>query len=599
MTNMLYPRELIEEIRLQNDIVDVISQYVPLKQKGNSYFGLCPFHNEKTPSFSVNSEKQFYYCFGCGAAGNVYGFLMQMENCDFVEAVKRLADRANIPLPEPNLSPKAQEMEQLRLRLFELHKVAGRFYYEALHQPQGTKALEYLIKRGIQPNIQRKFGLGYAPDSRNMLFQHLEEKGFTISEMLKSGLVLENKDGSGYHDRFFNRLMFPILDVQGRVIGFGGRILSRGEPKYLNSPETFLFNKSRNLYGLNFARRARKKEIILVEGYMDMISIYQAGFHNVAASLGTAFNQDHAAVLKKYAEDVILLYDSDEAGTAAALRAIPVLVKNGLGVKVLQVSNGKDPDEFIRQNGTMEFSKLLMNAVHYISFQIHCLRRNYNLENMEHKVRFTIEAAKILSELDSEIERNIYTAEVAKMTLVGEDAIQKEIAKIRNKNEATFSQESQKKRLKKYNEEKAEGFYSSKGILEAQKNMLSLWITYSWLYEKMKNLLLPEDFLEPVYQKTARLIGELYEKNNTVFPGELVSYFETLEEQKMVTEIFAAQKEFESKLDMEKTIKEGVWLIKNTKIEQNKATAESVEELQRLNMEQRKLMELNITISDG
>ena len=256
---MRYPREVVDEVRLQNDIVEVISQYVPLKQKGSSYFGLCPFHNEKTASFSVNSEKQFYYCFGCGAAGNVFSFLMEMENCDFPEAMKRLAERAHITLPEPEKNAQAIAAEQLKKRLFEMHTLAGRFFYEALQKEEGAEARAYLQKRQMDPRMARKFGIGYSPDSYDALFRHLQEKGFKISEILKTGLVLENKDGKGYHDRFRGRLMFPIFDVQGRVVGFGGRILAKGEPKYLNSPETLLFSKSRNLYGLNFAKQTKSE----------------------------------------------------------------------------------------------------------------------------------------------------------------------------------------------------------------------------------------------------------------------------------------------------------------------------------------------------
>ncbi|MBR5122437.1 MAG: DNA primase [Anaerotignum sp.] len=436
---MRYPREVIDEVRLQNDIVEVISQYVPLKQKGNSYFGLCPFHNEKTASFSVNSEKQFYYCFGCGAAGNVFSFLMEMENMEFPEAIKKLAERAHIDLPEPEKSAQVVAAEQAKQRLFDIHTTAGRYFYECLQEKQGEEARGYLTKRQMDPRIARKFGIGYSPDSYDALFKHLKEKGFTVSDILKSGLVLENKDGKGYHDRFRGRLMFPIFDVQGRVVGFGGRILAKGEPKYLNSPETILFNKSRNLYGLNFAKAAKKRELILVEGYMDMLSIYQAGFHNVVASLGTAFNNDHARTLKRFADDVILLYDSDEAGTNAALRAIPVLVKNGFRVKVTQVPDGKDPDEFIKAKGAAEFSRLLINAVHYISFEIACIQRKYNLKNPEHRVRFATEAAETLAKLDSEIERNVYLGEVSRVTGVEEKAIRAEIDKLLRKEDEDYA----------------------------------------------------------------------------------------------------------------------------------------------------------------
>lgn len=592
---MRYPREVIDEVRLQNDIVEVISQYVPLKQKGNSYFGLCPFHNEKTASFSVNSEKQFYYCFGCGAAGNVFSFLMEMENMDFPEAMKKLAERAHITLPEPERSAQVIAAEQTKQRLFDIHKAAGRFFYECLQEEQGKSARAYLTKRQMDPRIARKFGIGYSPDSYDALFKHLKEKGFTVSDILKSGLVLENKDGKGYHDRFRGRLMFPIFDVQGRVVGFGGRILAKGEPKYLNSPETILFSKSRNLYGLNFAKAAKKRELILVEGYMDMLSIYQAGFHNVVASLGTAFNQEHARTLKRFADDVILLYDSDEAGTNAALRAIPVLVKNGFRVKVTQVPDGKDPDEFIKAKGAAEFSKLLINAVHYISFEIACIQRKYNLKNPEHRVRFATEAAETLAKLDSEIERNVYLGEVSRVTGVEEEAIRKEIQKLMRKEDEAFQKEAEKRQqnLKNYT---AEGRKVEKGLIEAQRNLLYYAAQHQGVYETLKTHLEEDDFTEDVFRRAFHFIGELWSSSGHVFPADLVSRFEETKEQKMATEIFAVQLPTENRMDMEKAINEQVRLLKRTKIDHLTATATTVEEIQKLVEAKRKLDSLYITI---
>lgn len=592
---MRYPREVVDEVRLQNDIVEVISQYVPLKQKGSSYFGLCPFHNEKTASFSVNSEKQFYYCFGCGAAGNVFSFLMEMENCDFPEAMKRLAERAHITLPEPEKNAQAIAAEQLKKRLFEMHTLAGRFFYEALQQEEGAEARAYLQKRQMDPRMARKFGIGYSPDSYDALFRHLQEKGFKISEILKTGLVLENKDGKGYHDRFRGRLMFPIFDVQGRVVGFGGRILAKGEPKYLNSPETILFSKSRNLYGLNFAKQTRKRELILVEGYMDMLSIYQAGFHNVVASLGTAFNQEHARTLKRFADDVILLYDSDEAGTNAALRAIPVLVKNGFHVKVTQVPDGKDPDEFIKAKGAAEFSKLLVNAVHYISFEIACIQRKYNLKNPEHRVRFATEAAEILAKLDSEIERNVYLGEVSRVTGVEEEAIRSEIRKLVQKEDAAYQREAEKRQqnLKNYT---PEGRRKDKGLLEAQRSLLYYASQHQGIYDTLKEILEEDDFTEGIYWRTFGDIGDLWQNAGHVFPADLVSRFEDAKEQKQVTEIFAVQLPTENGADMEKAINEQVKRLKRTKIDHLTANAATVEEIQRLVEAKRKLDSLYITI---
>ena len=592
---MRYPREIIDEVRMQNDIVEVISQYVPLKQKGSSYFGLCPFHNEKTASFSVNSEKQFYYCFGCGAAGNVFSFLMEMENLDFPEAMKKLAERAHINLPEPEKSAQVIAAEQTKQRLFDIHTAAGRYFYDCLQEKQGEQARAYLAKRQMDPRMARKFGIGYSPDSYDALFKHLKEKGFTLSDILKSGLVLENKDGKGYHDRFRGRLMFPIFDVQGRVVGFGGRILAKGEPKYLNSPETILFSKSRNLYGLNFAKAAKKRELILVEGYMDMLSIYQAGFKNVVASLGTAFNNDHARTLKRFADDVILLYDSDEAGTNAALRAIPVLVKNGFRVKVTQVPDGKDPDEFIKSKGAAEFSKLLINAVHYISFEIACIQRKYNLKNPEHRVRFATEAAETLAKLDSEIERNVYLGEVSRVTGVEEEAIRSEIQKLMRKEDEAFRKEAEKRQqnLKNYT---AEGRKVEKGLMEAQRNLLYFASQQQGVYQILKDVLEDDDFTEDVFLKGFHYIGELWSSSGHVFPADLVSRFEETKEQKMVTEIFAVQLPTENGADMEKAINEEVRLLKRTKIDHLTATAATVEDIQRMVEERKKLESLYITI---
>jgi len=592
---MRYPREIIDEVRMQNDIVEVISQYVPLKQKGSSYFGLCPFHNEKTASFSVNSEKQFYYCFGCGAAGNVFSFLMEMENMDFPEALKKLAERAHIALPEPERSAQVIAAEQTKQRLFDIHTAAGRFFYDCLQEKQGEQARAYLAKRQMDPRMARKFGIGYSPDSYDALFKHLKEKGFTLSDILKSGLVLENKDGKGYHDRFRGRLMFPIFDVQGRVVGFGGRILAKGEPKYLNSPETILFSKSRNLYGLNFAKAAKKRELILVEGYMDMLSIYQAGFHNVVASLGTAFNNDHARTLKRFADDVILLYDSDEAGTNAALRAIPVLVKNGFRVKVTQVPDGKDPDEFIKAKGAAEFSKLLINAVHYISFEIACIQRKYNLKNPEHRVRFATEAAEILSKLDSEIERNVYLGEVSRVTGVEEEAIRSEIRKLMRKEDEAFAKEAERRQqnLKNYT---AEGRKVEKGLIEAQRNLLYYASQNQGVYETLRKVLEEDDFTEEVFRGAFQHIGELWGSSGHVFPADLVSRFEETKEQKTVTEIFAVQLPTENGADMEKAINEQVRLLKRTKIDHLTATASTVEDIQKMVEARKKLESLYITI---
>ncbi len=595
---MLYPQELIDEIRTQNDIVSVISEYIALKPRGSSYFGLCPFHNESTPSFSVSADKQFYYCFGCGESGNVYSFIMRMENCDFPEAVKRLADRAHIALPEPEYSAEAARNERLKQQIYEMHRAAGRYYYAALHSKNGERALKYLNDRGVKEEIQKRFGIGYAPSGRDHLCRYLKEKGFSTDAMIKSGLVMNSKDGRGLYDRFFNRLMFPIFDMQGRPIAFGGRVIDKGEPKYLNSPETVVFNKSRTLYGMNFAKAARKKEIILVEGYMDMISIYQAGFPNVVAGLGTAFNNDHARTLRKLADSVILLYDSDEAGTRAALRAIPVLVNNGFDVKVTRVTGAKDADEFIKKYGAEAFGKIIVDAVSHITFRIDCAGKKYNLENADHRVRFAEEAAKILADVANDIERDVYTKETAAVCGIDEAALRSRIKKIMDASEGEFLREAEKKRKRVYSDGESRDI-RPKGITEAQKTILSLAAENEGVLKAVFAVLKPEEFENRVYKTLAERIYDDSLKGRKSEAADLVSCFETLEDQNMAAAVFAVKNDIDDVGKLEKAVTENVRLIKKNYADGLLAKASTAEEVKRLIDEKRKLDELNITISDS
>lgn len=595
---MLYPQELIDEIRTQNDIVSVISEYIALKPKGSSYFGLCPFHNESTPSFSVSADKQFYYCFGCGESGNVYSFIMRMENCDFPEAVKRLADRAHISLPEPEYSAEAARAERLKQQIYEMHRAAGRYYYAALHSRNGERALKYLNERGVKEEIQKRFGIGYAPSGRDHLCRYLKEKGFSTDAMIKSGLVMASKDGKGLYDRFFNRLMFPIFDLQGRPIAFGGRVIDKGEPKYLNSPETVVFNKSRTLYGMNFAKAARKKEIILVEGYMDMISIYQAGFPNVVAGLGTAFNNDHARTLRKLADSVILLYDSDEAGTRAALRAIPVLVNNGFDVKVTQVKGAKDADEFIKKYGAEAFGKLIVDAVSHITFRIGCAGKNYNLENADHRVRFAEEAAKILADVANDIERDVYTKETAAVCGIDEAALRSRISRIRDASESEFLMEAEKKRKRVYSDKESRDI-RPKGITEAQKTILSMALDNDKVLKAVFSVLKPEEFEDGVYRTLAERIYNDSVSGRKSVPADLVSCFENIEDQNTAAAVFAVKNDIDNVSKLEKAVTENVRLIKKNYTDSLLAKASTAEEVKRLIDVKRKLDELYITISDS
>ena len=592
---MRYPREVVDEVRLQNDIVEVISQYVPLKQKGSSYFGLCPFHNEKTASFSVNSEKQFYYCFGCGAAGNVFSFLMEMENCDFPEAMKRLAERAHITLPEPEKNAQAIAAEQLKKRLFEMHTLAGRFFYEALQEEEGAEARAYLQKRQMDPRMARKFGIGYSPDSYDALFRHLQEKGFKVSEILKTGLVLENKDGKGYHDRFRGRLMFPIFDVQGRVVGFGGRILAKGEPKYLNSPETLLFSKSRNLYGLNFAKQTRKRELILVEGYMDMLSIYQSGFHNVVASLGTAFNQEHARTLKRFADDVILLYDSDEAGTNAALRAIPVLVKNGFHVKVTQVPDGKDPDEFIKGLGAQALEERIRKAMSSFMFQVKVAAGRYDQDDPESKTQFQHEAAKLLATIEEPLERKNYIEAVSREYYIGAKDLEDLVNyygtsgySSAQRQQTTPRQQERRLQVNEAKEEKKK---------QPQKLLLTWMVNEPQLFDKLEGIIGPDDFYEQIYHGVALLLFKQYEEEKAVIPGKILNQYTDLEDQKKIAELFNTTLKISPLAeDRDKALNDIVRRVKEDSIEQQMNATNDILRWQDLIKEKANLAKLHISL---
>ncbi len=392
---MLYDENLIEEIRLQNNIVGVISEYVHLNKKGSSHFGLCPFHNEKSPSFSVSDSKQMYYCFGCGAGGNVYTFIMEYENYNFVEAVKHLAERAHIELPEAEVSEAVKREMSRKQKMIDANKEAARYYYFQMSKDEKKKAAQYLDERGIDQETRKKFGLGYAKFFRDDLYRYLKGKGYDDQLLFDVGLLLEDKRNKGsYYDRFFDRLMFPIFDVHNRVIAFGGRILGDGNPKYLNSPESKLFDKSRNLYGMNIARTARGRKIILVEGYMDVIAMHQAGFSNAVASLGTAFTTGQASLVRRYADEVVIAYDMDNAGINATLRAIPILKNAGLGVRVLSVEGAKDPDEFIQTFGAKAFEGLIAKAKSSLMFEINQLERDHNLDDPEGRTNFDVAVAK-------------------------------------------------------------------------------------------------------------------------------------------------------------------------------------------------------------
>ena len=421
---MYYPDELVEEVRMKNDIVDVISGYVRLQKKGANHFGLCPFHNEKSPSFSVSGSKQMYYCFGCGAGGNVFTFVMNYENYTFAEAVKMLADRAGVNLPELEYTEEMKKKEGHRSRLLEVNKEAATYFFYQLRSPRGEAGYRYLTGRALSKETMKKFGLGFAHVSGNDLVQYLRSKGYKDELIQEAGLAGFDEK-YGMHDKFWNRVMFPIQDINHRVIGFGGRVMGDAKPKYLNSPETMIFDKSRNLYGLNFARTSRQNNAILCEGYMDVIALHQAGFTQAVASLGTAFTSGQANLLKRYVREVLLAYDSDGAGVKAALRAIGILKETGLSGRVIRLEPYKDPDEFIKNLGTEAFQERLRQAENSFFFELRILERDYDLKDPESKTRFHREIAKKLCGFPEEVERENYIQAVAERYHIGFDNLRK------------------------------------------------------------------------------------------------------------------------------------------------------------------------------
>jgi len=559
---MYYPDDIIERVRMENDIAGLIGEYVSLKPKGGKLFGLCPFHSESTPSFSVDSLKQLYYCFGCGAAGNVISFVMQKENYDFPAAVKVLAERARIELPEANYSKTAAKDAKTKKTLIEIHKLSARFYYDVLNSPEGTAANEYLERRGIAPNVRIKFGLGFAPDSWDKLYKFLSELGYSETLLLGSGLVNKGSGGKVY-DRFRNRLMFPILDIMGNVIGFGGRITGQGEPKYLNSPETVIFEKSRNLYSLNFARSLNTKELILVEGYMDVIGLYGAGFKNAVASLGTAFNQNHVKLLKKYASSVILAFDGDGAGKKAALKTIPLLAENGIRVKVLdlELSEAKDPDEYIKKFGGEKFLQELNSAMSHVAFNIKQMEKEYDIQTDIGKIDFTAEAAKLLSKLPSEIERDVYVNETSKITGITQEAIRAEISK-QSRSLGTAP------KLRPVFEKRSADRRALKGLIEAKKSIILYAALDKEFALAMKEVFHPGELKDPVFIKLLELIYATYDDGGSIYPAELVSRFEDAGEQRTASDIFITTITPEETKGKLKALSDHIRAVKKNNIEE-------------------------------
>lgn len=427
---MAFPEEFLQELKSRNDITDIVSSYVSLKRKGRNMVGLCPFHGEKTPSFNIYSESESFYCFGCGVGGDVISFIMKIENLDYVEAVKFLCQRAGMEMPENSYD---DSMSKLRTRIFEANREAARFFYSALNSKQGAVGLDYFHKRALSDRTIKKFGLGYADGEWSSLCDHLKSKGFKDNEIIAANLGVQKKNGNGVIDRFKNRVMFPIIDLRGNVIAFGGRIMTDEKPKYLNTSDTPVFKKSSNLFSLNNAKNSGVRTLILCEGYMDVIAVNQAGFTNAVATLGTALTSEQAVLMKRYADEVIICYDSDEAGQKATARAIPILRNSGLLIRVLNIPKGKDPDEFIRSKGAdgpAAFKSVIEKSGNDIQYHLQKLRTDKNLQTPEGRVAYLEEASKVIANISSPIERDIYINEICKEFNVDKNAFSRQVASI-------------------------------------------------------------------------------------------------------------------------------------------------------------------------
>ena len=549
-----YSDELIEEVRSRNDIVDVISGYVRLTKKGSTYFGLCPFHNEKTGSFSVSPNKQMYYCFGCGAGGNVFTFLMQYENFSFPEAMEALAERAGIELPKQEMSAQAKKEADKRQILLEINKAAGKYYYMLLRSEHGKQAYEYFKKRELSDATMQKFGLGYSDKYSDDLYRYLRKLGYDDAILKESGLVSIDEVRGG-HDKFWNRAMFPIMDVHNKVIGFGGRVMGDGEPKYLNSPETPVFDKSRNLYALNFARQSKRPYMLLCEGYMDVIALHQAGFDNAVASLGTSFTSGHASLLKRYTKEVYLTFDSDGAGIKAALRAIPILKEVGLSAKVINMKPYKDPDEFIKALGAEAYQERIDQAENSFMFEIRILQQDYDMKDPEGKTAFQHETAKKLAQFPEEMERNNYIEAVAEHYQMGYENLRKLV----NQYGAQGGLAREPVKLKSATREVKK---KEDGMKQSQKLLLTWLIEDTGLFDIVKQYITPEDFTEEIYKKAAEILYAQFAEG-ALNPGKIVSMFQNEEEQREIAALFNARiHEIDGKQEREKALKETILRVK-------------------------------------
>ncbi len=556
---MYYADDLIEEVRSRNDIVDIIGSYVNLKKKGNSYSACCPFHHEKTPSFHVSREKQMYHCFGCGVGGNVYTFLMEHENYSFPEAVEALAERAGVKLPEQSMTPEAKKQADVRTKIKDMNKLAAAYFHYLLKSEHGTNAMKYLKNRGLTDETINKFGLGFSDVYSDDLYKYLRKKGYKDEELKDSGLVKFDEKQGGT-DRFWNRVMYPIIDTNNRVIGFGGRVMGDGKPKYINTQDTPVFDKSRNLYGLNLAKKSKRHGIIFCEGYMDVISMHQAGFDNAVASLGTALTVGQVNLVKRFTDHVYLAYDSDEAGTKAALRALEIMREFEMSARVISLKPYKDPDELIQTEGTDSFEKRIDEALSGTMFEIRILANNYDQEDPQERTQFQKEAAKHLCMITDPLERKNYTDSVAKEYDIDPENLKEAVTRygIANAGRTDTSVFRERSERRSPEDEKEKKF------LKAERLLITWLINENSLFEVLKGKITADDFFEPVYHSIATELFDQYSKDGKVTPAAIISHYQSREEHEKVSGIM--QQNFEMEISQGEKSKVITDLVKRVKL---------------------------------
>ena len=578
---MYYSNDIIDEVRSRNDIVDVVSSYVKIQKKGANYMGLCPFHAEKSPSFSVSPGKQLFHCFGCGVGGDVITFIRQYENYSFNEALALLAKRANIELPQINDNDRAKSDE--KNIILEINKTTARYFYENLFSKEGEVGLKYFKDRGLDSKDITHFGLGFAKKTPNDLYHFLKDSGYSDDILKKSGLI--NIDEKGVRDRFWNRVMFPIIDANSRVIGFGGRVLGDGLPKYVNSPETLAFDKSRNLYGLNFAKRTRRDFFLICEGYMDVIALHNAGFENSVASLGTALTALHVKLIGRYTKKVILTYDSDGAGINAAKRAIPLLKEENINVKVLSMAPYKDPDEFIKNLGSEEFQKRIDNADNAFLWEIEVLKRDYNLNEPDERTSFYKEVARMLSLFSEKLERENYTHAVAKRLMIEYNALFDMVNSFGNTTGFI------KKDVSKENKKTDDGHTKAQGLL------LTWMVEETELFDRISEYISPENFTEGFYRDVATKIFEKLKTGDMTFSNICDDYTEDMEKQKLLSKILNTTLGTNlSDDEKKKAITESILKIRQASLDEKSKNAKGIEEFQKIIEEQAILRKLRVDL---